>query len=621
MGPVTANYYSARTWFPPLVQEMKAAGLELDVLAWHWYQLFEWTKDPSSKTYDFGSVEALLNYNTALTDKNFPYTTGDVITDPNHWLYRSRRVHPEFTPQDARSYVMADFPKVEFAVTEHNAHGSDFNGPINGNHLGALWMADVIARAAYHGQDINIWYELYDGDFNKYGLIYPDDDVNPSKQFVRPTYYTMLMYSQWFGDTLVNSSTSDPLQNVVVWASTDSSAPNTLKLMLVNFNSSAASVDIGIAGFTPQSGQYYEMTSTDPESLDPALTRDSGQTTINGYTVDTTAGAVQASINAIAPRAVTGISGAVVTHVLPAYSVTAMVLSGSGGLPSADTTPPVLSNLSPSGVLAAGTTQATVALSTDENATCKFGTTAGVGYASLPNTFTPAGVTSHSAAVLGLQDGRSYVYYVRCQDSSGNANGVDSTISFSVDSASTSLNPHEWPATVDLAVGESYAYTLRDGSQRTLKLVSYNIVVPFHKIEATVQVSGNGRTQTHTLQVAFAGVPVSINGLRVYGYAWKEANSVGFEDVWPSGKFPLTLGKDVGFAVSDARYTMYPDMDQYTFPVAIAFHEGVNMQTFLQEMGNGTAHSGYDIGIHNTVPLRATQSSSSRRMGWPSESG
>lgn len=170
---------------------------------------------------------------------------------------------------------------------------------------------------------------------------------------------------------------------------------------------------------------------------------------------------------------------------------------------------------------------------------------------------------------------------------------------------------HDWPEKVDLSVGESHVYTLRDGSQRTLKLLSYDIVIPRRKVEATVEVAGDGKTETHTLQVALAGVPVSINGLRLYAYAWKEANDFGFERVGITGDFPLTPGEDVGFAVSDARYTMYPEIGSFTYPYDLAFHEGSDTQTWLQPTGQGAlantawAHSGYDIKAPNTATLKA----------------
>ena len=97
-----------------------------------------------------------------------------------------------------------------------------------------------------------------------------------------------------------------------------------------------------------------------------------------------------------------------------------------------DTTPPVRSNGSPSGVLAAGTTQATLSLTTNENASCRYATAAGVAYGSMINVFATTGGTGHTTTVSGLSDGESYSYHVRCQDMAGNANSDDVTLSFSV---------------------------------------------------------------------------------------------------------------------------------------------------------------------------------------------
>src|SRR5207344_1605277 len=97
-----------------------------------------------------------------------------------------------------------------------------------------------------------------------------------------------------------------------------------------------------------------------------------------------------------------------------------------------DTTPPVRSNGLPSGTLTAGTTQTTLSLTTNENATCRYATTAGGACASITNTFSTTGGTAHSTSVTGLANGGSYSYFVRCQDAAANANTNDFTISFSV---------------------------------------------------------------------------------------------------------------------------------------------------------------------------------------------
>lgn len=93
---------------------------------------------------------------------------------------------------------------------------------------------------------------------------------------------------------------------------------------------------------------------------------------------------------------------------------------------------PIRSNGQPSGVLAANTTQTTLSLNTDINATCRYSTSAGVAYGSMPNTFTTTGGTSHSRTVNGLSNGNTYNYYVRCSDSTGHQNADDFTITFTV---------------------------------------------------------------------------------------------------------------------------------------------------------------------------------------------
>src|SRR5437773_1301181 len=94
---------------------------------------------------------------------------------------------------------------------------------------------------------------------------------------------------------------------------------------------------------------------------------------------------------------------------------------GASDRGASDTTPPVIRNGEPSAPQPASTTQVTLSVSTDEAATCNWGT-ADAAYASLPNTFATTGGTSHTTTVSGLADGASYLYYVRCQDAAGNAN-------------------------------------------------------------------------------------------------------------------------------------------------------------------------------------------------------
>jgi hypothetical protein len=100
----------------------------------------------------------------------------------------------------------------------------------------------------------------------------------------------------------------------------------------------------------------------------------------------------------------------------------------------------VRSNGQPSSTLPAGTTQTTLSVSTNEAATCRYTTTAGTTYAAMANTFGTTGGVSHSTSVSGLSNGASYTYYVRCQDTSGNSNTNDFSISFAVAAATPAIH-------------------------------------------------------------------------------------------------------------------------------------------------------------------------------------
>ena len=121
-------------------------------------------------------------------------------------------------------------------------------------------------------------------------------------------------------------------------------------------------------------------------------------------------------------------------------------LNGAPGLhvitvppPAPPDPPPARSNGHPSGVLPAGTTQTTMGLTTDEAATCRYSTQPGVAYASMTNTFTTTGATTHSTILSGLAS-QSYSFYVRCADALGNANTNDFVIAFSVGSSSATTS-------------------------------------------------------------------------------------------------------------------------------------------------------------------------------------
>lgn len=99
--------------------------------------------------------------------------------------------------------------------------------------------------------------------------------------------------------------------------------------------------------------------------------------------------------------------------------------------------PPLISGISPAGTLATNTKQVTLSLVTNEQATCRYSATQGVDYDAIydGNTFTTTNFgTSHSITVSTLTAG-SYVFYIRCKDTVGNKNTIDTAIRFSQPSA------------------------------------------------------------------------------------------------------------------------------------------------------------------------------------------
>jgi glucose/arabinose dehydrogenase len=221
-----------------------------------------------------------------------------------------------------------------------------------------------------------------------------------------------------------------------------------------------------------------------------------------------------------------------------------------------DTTPPVRSNGQPTGTLPAGTTQATLALATSENATCRFGTVPGVPYASLPSVFTTTGGTSHASLVTGLANGGSYAFYVRCQDAASNANPDDFGIAFAV----ATPPPDTMPPTVSLTAPTSGT-------------VSGNVTV----------------TATANDNIGVAGVQFLLNGANLGA----EDTSAPYSMVWNSasvanGSYQLAArARDVaGNTATSATVTVTVSNTSIGLVASYSFNEGTGT-TLIDRTGNG----------------------------------
>lgn len=132
----------------------------------------------------------------------------------------------------------------------------------------------------------------------------------------------------------------------------------------------------------------------------------------------------------------TGIADGVHTLIAVARDTAGNYATSSTVSVTVDNTAPVRSAGAPSGSVASGTTTVQISLSTGEVASCKYSTSSGTAYGSM-TAFTNTSSTTHTTAVTGLSDDNTYTYYVKCQDSQGNVNATDYSISFTVASDTT----------------------------------------------------------------------------------------------------------------------------------------------------------------------------------------
>ncbi|MEQ1844635.1 MAG: fibronectin type III domain-containing protein, partial [Nitrospira sp.] len=98
-----------------------------------------------------------------------------------------------------------------------------------------------------------------------------------------------------------------------------------------------------------------------------------------------------------------------------------------------DITAPTLSNPLPSGTLAFGTTTATMAITSDESASCRYSLSDSA-YGAMSLTFATSTGLAHSADLTGLTAG-TYTYYANCADATGNIPATNTSITFTIEAA------------------------------------------------------------------------------------------------------------------------------------------------------------------------------------------
>ena len=283
LGPSIA--FQHRTdWYDALPSQANGGP---DALSFHWYQLTRWNNDPTTFSYQGGSVDALFAHRLVVGEScqaGFGCPGREIPFDHLEQLV-NRRALPESMKQQVFDHARSKSPGQLMALTEFGVHSSRHKEPINGNHLAAVWLADVLGRWAYNGLDILTYFSFEDGSDGAWqarGSIGMDGETVLD---VRPTFMTEWLYARHFGDTLVESNTNYYDQQVVAWASTDSNDPGTLKLMLVSMADRTETVNLHVSGFMPSSAEAWVMVSDNPFSQANPDSFTGNHTTVNGIAI------------------------------------------------------------------------------------------------------------------------------------------------------------------------------------------------------------------------------------------------------------------------------------------------------------------------------------------------
>lgn len=222
---------------------------------------------------------------------------------------------------------------IRMGVSELNVDACNTGrAPVNSNQIAALWYADVLGRLAYNGVDFVNWYEGYGNGSQGFPAVFIENEFYPTADtiYLRPSYYTMFMYGNFFGDRMVKTSGPTP-DKISLYAARDSQDPNKLYLMVTNLSAESAQVQVMLSGFSASQGNKYALTNPNPLSLTDESNGIHHGSTINGFQL--TAGNITQAVNEIPAAPVTLISGGL-SETLPPDSVTAIVLSSSPNGPN-----------------------------------------------------------------------------------------------------------------------------------------------------------------------------------------------------------------------------------------------------------------------------------------------
>lgn len=256
MNAAPAGPTSVELWLTPT---LKTQGDILDAITLHYYPLYDGVKDPAHPMYP--SIDNLLYW--------------DYGEEASVWdQMGSIKYIDRFVKSNSDSLVNLRnqyAPNALIGLTEVSpVAGGNAESGVSDTLTNALWFGDVLGRLAYNGVDFTNQFLLQSSP-QKYAMI--DSYYN-----IRPTFYAFSMYSRYFGDVMVETTSSDE-GNLTIWASKKTGEEDKLYVMVVNKNQNTdLNASINFKNFKPASKAFkWELNSASISSLDA---------TINGVSVD-----------------------------------------------------------------------------------------------------------------------------------------------------------------------------------------------------------------------------------------------------------------------------------------------------------------------------------------------
>jgi len=228
---------------------------------------------------------------------------------------------------------------------------------------------------------------------------------------------------------------------------------------------------------------------------------------------------------------------------------------------------------SPSDIVTSST--ATLTWTTDESATCRYGTTSDVAFANISNATETKWQTTHSWSLSGLADGVQH-YYIRCRDIYNHTALTDFDASFSVEiSSETRHSTGAGAAGAAASTGASVSHSwllLPAGATGNMKITNSNIAVT--EIEFKVnKAASNPKISVKGLSIKPDSIPVAPKNV----YQYIEVATTDLDDVADARigfKLPLSWFAENNVQHSGVALYRWVDDQWVELPTTISKNEG-----------------------------------------------